>query len=65
MKKGKSTPLSAENKAISFFASTNGILMEEIVKKYRDEGKKLIYDAYNKSIKDSGETGKPVKLPLL
>ena len=48
---------------MSFFASTYETLMEEIVKKYGDEGKKLIYDAYHKSIKDSGETGKPVKLP--
>ena len=53
MKKRKVTPLSAENKTMSFFASTYGTLMEEIVKKYGDEGKKLIYDAYHKSIKDT------------
>ena len=53
MKKKKVTPLEAENRVMSVFASTYGSLMQEVVQKYGNKGKELIYEAYHKSVKEN------------
>jgi hypothetical protein len=53
MGKNKATPLEAENRVMAFFAGTYGTLMQAVADKHGKEGKKLIYDAYHRSVKAS------------
>jgi hypothetical protein len=53
MKKGKTTPLEAENKVMKFFAATYGSLSAAIAEKYGEEGRKLVYESYRKSVRET------------
>ncbi len=53
MEEKRAIAMQAENRVMSFFASTYGSLMNAVIKKYCAEGKKLVYNAYRKSVKEN------------
>ncbi len=53
MEDKKTFALQAENRVMTFFASTYGSLMEAVGRKLGAEGQKLVYDAYRESVKKS------------